>query len=58
MRTVVEYELRAEECRNLAKRMKDSEQKKQLEDMARAWELLAKARLKHLHRGLEASPSK
>jgi hypothetical protein len=48
MRKVAEYEIRAEECRRLAAHMKDPEQKKQLEDMAQAWELLARARLKHL----------
>jgi hypothetical protein len=38
MRKVAEYEIRAEECRRLAAHMKDPEQKKQLEDMAQAWE--------------------
>ena len=44
MRKVAEYEVRAEECRGLAAQMKDPEQKKQLADMAQAWELLARAR--------------
>lgn len=48
MRNVSEYKLRAEECRRLATHMKDPEQKKQLEEMAQAWELLARARIKHL----------
>jgi hypothetical protein len=56
MRKVAEYELRAEECRRLAAQMKDPEQKKQLEDMAQAWELLARARLKHLQNGWDRSP--
>jgi len=47
---VAEYEVRAEECRRLAAQMKDPEQKKQLADMAQAWELLARARLKHLQK--------
>jgi hypothetical protein len=50
MRKVAGYEVRAEECRRLAAQMKDPEQKKQLADMAQAWELLARARLKHLQK--------
>jgi len=49
MRKVAEYEVRAEECQGLLL-MKDREQKKQLADMAQAWELLARARLKHLQK--------
>ena len=37
MRKVAEYEVRAEECRRRAQ-MKDPEQKKQLADMAQAWD--------------------
>jgi len=57
MRTVAEYEPRAEECRKIANYMKDPEQKKQLEVMAQAWDLLARTGLKQLkkdprpHRG-------
>jgi len=54
---VAEYELRAEECRRLAAQMKDPEQKRQLEDMAQAWELLARARTKHIQRGWEEPPA-
>jgi hypothetical protein len=36
--------------------MKDPEQKKQLEDMAHAWELPARARLKHLQNGWDKPP--
>jgi len=43
MRKVAEYEVRAEECRRLAAQMKDR-------DIAQAWELLARARLKHLQK--------
>ena len=57
MRKVTEYELRSEECRRLAAHMKDPEQKKQLEDMAQAWELLARARMKHLQRGWNEPPA-
>jgi hypothetical protein len=56
MRRVAEYELRAEECRRLASQMTDPEQKNQLEEMAQAWELLARARTKHLQRGWDEPP--
>ena len=56
MRNVSEYKLRAGECRRLATYMKDPEQKKQLEEMAQAWELLARARIKHLQRGWDEPP--
>jgi hypothetical protein len=36
--------------------MKDPEQKNQLEEMAQAWELLARARTKHLQRGWDEPP--
>lgn len=57
VRKLAEYELRAEECRRLAAQMKDPEQKRQLEDMAQAWELLARARTKHIQRGWEEPPA-
>jgi len=50
MRIVGEYERRAEECRKIATQMKDPEQKKQLEVMALAWDLLARTRLKQLRK--------
>jgi hypothetical protein len=56
MRKVAEYELRAEECRRRAAQMKDPEQNKQLEDMAQAWDLLARARPRHLERGWDEPP--
>ena len=54
MRKVSEYELRAVECRRLASQMKNPEQ--QLEEMAHAWELLARARIKNLQRGWNEPP--
>jgi hypothetical protein len=48
MRTVAEYERRAEECRKIATQMKDPDQKKQLEVMAQSWDLLARTRLQQL----------
>jgi len=56
MRKVAEYELRAEECRRRAAQINDSEHKKQLENMAQAWELLARARIKHLQNGWDKPP--
>ena len=56
MRKVSEYELRAEECRRLAAQTREPDLKKQLEDMARAWELLARARFKHLQRSWDEPP--
>jgi hypothetical protein len=50
MRKVAEYERRADECRKIATQMKDPEQKKQLEVMAQAWDLLARTRLKQLQK--------
>jgi hypothetical protein len=44
MRKVSEYEQHAEECRKMAAHTKNPTHKKQLEDMAEAWEMLAKAR--------------
>jgi hypothetical protein len=48
---------RGTSSRRLAAHMKDPEQKKQLEDMAQAWELLARARMKHLQRGWNEPPA-
>jgi hypothetical protein len=48
MRKVSEYEQHARECRNMAASMKDPEHKKQLQDMAAAWEMLASERRKQL----------
>jgi len=50
MRMVSEYERRAEECRKIATQMKDPEQKKQIEVMAQAWDLLARTRRKQLQK--------
>jgi len=52
MRKITDYEQHAAECRNLAAQMKSPEQKKQLEDMAAAWEMLARERLRKLERAL------
>ncbi len=44
MRKVSEYEMHAKECRRMAVQMKNLEHKKQLQDMAEAWEMLARER--------------
>jgi predicted transcriptional regulator len=51
---VSEYQQHADECRQMAAKMKDSTHKKQLEEMAEAWSMLARERRKQLAR-LEAS---
>jgi hypothetical protein len=37
----ISYEQQALECRKLASEMKDTTRKKQMEDMAEVWEMLA-----------------
>lgn len=54
MRKVSEYEQHAEDCRRMAGKMKDSTHKKQLEDMAEAWTMLARERAKQLKRAAES----
>ena len=48
MRKLSEYQAHAEECRQMAVRMRDPVHKKQLEDMAEAWSMLATEREKQL----------
>jgi hypothetical protein len=48
LRKVSEYEHHAEECRKMASKMKDPVHKKQVEDMADAWAMLAREREKQL----------
>jgi hypothetical protein len=50
MHKIPEYKQHAEECRRMAVRMKDPKQRKQLEDMAEAWEMLAQERAKQIDR--------
>lgn len=54
MLKVSEYQQHADECWQMAARMKDATHKKQLEEMAEAWSMLARERRKQLAR-LEAS---
>jgi hypothetical protein len=44
MRKVSEYEMHVKECRRMAAQMKNPEHKKHLQDMAEAWEMLARGR--------------
>jgi uncharacterized protein HemY len=44
MRKVSQYEEHAQECRRMAGKMQDAAHKKQLEEMAEAWEMLARER--------------
>lgn len=48
MRTIAEYEAHAAECRKLAGEMSDPVHKKQLEEIAQAWAMLADERRKQL----------
>ena len=48
MRKVSEYEQHAHECRRMAANMRDAGHRKQLEDMAEAWEMLARERQRQL----------
>jgi hypothetical protein len=51
MRKVAEYQERAADCRRRAKQATTDEEKKHLEELAAAWELLAKTRQKQLKNG-------
>jgi hypothetical protein len=53
MRKVSEYRAHAEECRKMAAKMKNSEHRKQLEDMAEAWNMLARERQKQIEKHSE-----
>jgi hypothetical protein len=48
MRKVSEYKQHAAECRKMAAKMRDQSQKKQLEEMAEAWTMLATERARQL----------
>jgi hypothetical protein len=50
MRKVSEYEAHADECRQMAGKMRDEVHKKQLEEMADAWAMLAREREKQLRK--------
>ena len=51
-----EYEAHAAECRRLAGTMKDPEQKRQLEEMAQAWDMMADVRKKQLTQSTGEQP--
>jgi hypothetical protein len=50
MQKISEYEHHASKCRQMAARMQDTVHKKQLEDMAEAWSMLAREREKQLRK--------
>jgi hypothetical protein len=54
MRKVSEYEEHAEECRKMARQTKNPQHKKQLEEMAQTWDMLAKERAKQIAKEGEA----
>jgi hypothetical protein len=53
MRKLSEYKAHADECRKMASNMKNAEHKNQLQEMAKAWELLAQEREKQLRKTKE-----
>jgi hypothetical protein len=56
MRKISEYEERAAECRKMAAKTRNPLHKQQLEDMARAWEMLLGVRWKQVERRLRRGP--
>jgi hypothetical protein len=52
MRKITEYEEHAQICRKMAARANKPEHKQQLIDMAQAWEMLGRERLRQLERSL------
>jgi hypothetical protein len=56
MRKVSEHERHAEECRQLARAMKNPEHKKQLTEMAETWEMLARERATQLAKQASEPP--
>ncbi len=57
MRRVEEYEQHSEECRRIAANTRNPEHKKQLEQMAAAWTMLAEARKRQLLKEQNSSPT-
>lgn len=56
MRKVAEYEAHAAQCRRMAAQMKNALHKKQLVEMAKAWETLAEARRLQLLKRANGDP--
>jgi hypothetical protein len=55
MMKVSEYEQHAAKCRQMARDTADPEQKAQLEEMADAWDALARDRAEHIKKGMIAA---
>jgi hypothetical protein len=56
MRKISEYQERANECHKLAAKARNPLHKKQLEEIARAWETLVDGRWKQVERRLRRGP--
>jgi hypothetical protein len=56
MRKVSEYEEHAAECRVMASRTRNPVYKKQLEEMAEAWAMLARERRRQLQKQTNGAP--
>lgn len=54
MRKVSEYEQHALDCREIARKTQNASYKSQLEDIAKAWEMLADERRRQLLRHAES----
>jgi hypothetical protein len=56
LRKISDYLEHAAECERMASRMRDPVKKKQLEDMAEAWTMLAREREKQLRKQANDAP--
>ena len=56
MQKICEYQDHAVECRHMVTKTSNSSYKEQLENIARAWEMLADMRKKQMERGLTRGP--
>ena len=57
MRKVAEYEQHAKECRQMASNMRDPMHKRQLEEIAEAWTMLAKERKRQIEKRADDNPA-
>jgi hypothetical protein len=56
MRKASEYQEHADECRKMAAGTRNSEHKKQLQDMAGTWEMLARERARQVEKDKNRPP--
>jgi hypothetical protein len=58
MQRISEYERNAAECRQMARRTQNQNQKRQLEDIANTWDELARERHHHVLKPTDSDPDK